>query len=439
MKFADLAGALLCASTIVSAGPVPNTRHAPKVRSSPLNTRQLFDQGEPEDGSGKGAPFSDGTNHELDLQNPDNLGATSTDSGVVPNLKWSFSDSHQRLFDGGWVREQVVTDLPSSPDLSAAQLHLTKGAIREMHWHRVAEWGYMTAGSVRMAAVDENGKNQVGTVETGDIWYFPKGSAHTVQGLEDQNEMLLVFDDGDFDAVGTTFQVDDWLIHTPKSILARNFGVDESVFNVLPKSDPYILPPTNLSTVDVSDPSGKTDFIYQLSKITPPTVPGGGGTLSIVDSRVFPIATTIAAAVVKLEPGGLRELHWHPNGAEWLYFQKGHARATVFIGSATARTIDFQAGDTAIFPDNAGESFLQSLFQINQSHWLFAQGHYIENTSKNETLEWLEYYKSDRVVDISLSQWLALTPHDIAADVLGVSVEVINNLKKEKQVLLKAT
>lgn len=81
--------------------------------------------------------FLDGTNHELDLQNPDNLGAASTDNGVVPNLKWSLSDSHERLFQGGWVREQVVTDLPTSKDLSAAQLHLTKGAIRELHWHRV--------------------------------------------------------------------------------------------------------------------------------------------------------------------------------------------------------------------------------------------------------------------------------------------------------------
>lgn len=420
MKFSDITCAILCASAIASAGPIPDAPRVPRSQSSsPLEKRQQFAQGEPIDADGKGAPFSDGTNHELDLQNPDNLGAASTDNGVVPNLKWSLSDSHERLLQGGWVREQVVTDLPTSKDLSAAQLHLTKGAIRELHWHRVSEWGYVTAGSVRLAAVDENGKNQVGTVQSGDIWYFPKGSAHTIQGLEDQNEMLLVFDDGDFDAVGTTFQVDDWIIHTPKSILAKNFGVDESVFNNLPKTDPYVLPPTTISTADVSDPYGETDFIYRLSKITPPTVPGGGGTLSIVDSHVFPIATTIAAAVVKLEPGGLRELHWHPNAAEWLYFVKGNARATVFIGAANARTFDFQAGDTAVFPDNAG--------------------HYIENTSKNETLEWLEYYKSDRVVDISLAQWLALTPHDIAADTLGVSLDVVENLKKEKQILIKAT
>lgn len=78
-----------------------------------------------------------GTNHELDLQNPDNLGQQSTDNGVVPNLKWSFSDSKTRILRGGWVREQVVTDLPSSKEISSAQQHLTKGSIRELHWHRV--------------------------------------------------------------------------------------------------------------------------------------------------------------------------------------------------------------------------------------------------------------------------------------------------------------
>ena len=81
--------------------------------------------------------LSGGTNKQLDLQNPDNLGAQKTDNGVVPNLKWSFSNSKARLFPGGWVREQVVTDLPASKDIAAAQQHLTKGALRELHWHRV--------------------------------------------------------------------------------------------------------------------------------------------------------------------------------------------------------------------------------------------------------------------------------------------------------------
>lgn len=84
-------------------------------------------------------------------------------------------------------------------------------------------------------------------------------------------------------------------------------------------------------------------------------------------------------------------------------------------------------------------------------------GHYIENTG-DETLEWVEIYKSDRVVDISLSQWLALTPPNIVvrrpyalpqphlalltrdssmqASTLNVTVEFVNSLKKEKQLLL---
>ena len=124
-----------------------------------------------------------GTNKQLDLQNPDNLGAQSTDNGVVPNLKWSFSDSKTRLFPGGWVREQVITDLPASHDIAAAQQHLTKGALRELHWHRVAEWGYVYEGLVRVSAVDEHGENQVDDLQVGDIWYFPKGQAHTIQGI----------------------------------------------------------------------------------------------------------------------------------------------------------------------------------------------------------------------------------------------------------------
>lgn len=102
-----------------------------------------FQFGQPIDGTGKGGPILGGTNQPLDLQNPSNLGQQATDNGVVPNLKWSFSQSKARLGKGGWSREQVVQDLPQSHDVAAAQQHLRKGAIRELHWHRTAEWGFV--------------------------------------------------------------------------------------------------------------------------------------------------------------------------------------------------------------------------------------------------------------------------------------------------------
>ena len=63
----------------------------------------------------------------------------------------------------------------------------------------------------------------------------------------------------------------------------------------------------------------------------------------------------------------------------------------------------------------------------------------MENTSKTEPLIWIELYKADRVADVSLTQWLALTPEDIVATTLKVPLDVVRGLKKQKQQLLKAS
>ncbi|EMR68197.1 putative oxalate decarboxylase protein [Eutypa lata UCREL1] len=410
MRFAQITSLLLAAGGVSG------------VSVKRQNSKPGFGEGQPIDGNGKGAPLLGGTNKELDLQNPDNLGQQSTDNGNVQNLKWSFSDSKTRLLNGGWVRESLITDLPSSHDIAGAQQHLTKGSVRELHWHRVAEWGYVYAGRVLISAVSENGQYEFSELQVGDVWYFPKGIAHTIQGLEDENEYLLVFDDGNFEASGTTFNVDDWITHTPKSILAKNFGLPEEVFADVPSPNPYIKNGT-VSKSPVEGGNGplpkNASYVYFAEQHPLENVPGGGGTLRIIDSTTFPAATTIAASVVTLKPGGLRELHWHPNAEEWLYFHQGKGRATAFVGNALARTFDFSAGDTAVFPDNSG--------------------HYIENISKDEDLTWIEIYKSDRVQDISLTQWLALTPADIVANILKIPVDIAENLKTEKQLLIKGS
>jgi len=98
-----------------------------------------------------------GTNHALDIQNPDNLGQQATDNGVVKNLKWSFSDSKTRIFRGGWTRQQTIDDLPSSHDIAAAQQHLKKGAIRELHWHRVVSQTSTNYRELRLRTCRLNG------------------------------------------------------------------------------------------------------------------------------------------------------------------------------------------------------------------------------------------------------------------------------------------
>ncbi|KXT06405.1 hypothetical protein AC578_6065 [Pseudocercospora eumusae] len=380
-----------------------------------------FAKGEPISSFGKGAVISGGTNNLIDVQNPSNLGQEPTDNGVVVNLKWRFSDSKTNLYNGGFVREQVITDLPSSKDISGAQQHLKKGAFRTLHWHKVSEWAFVYAGRVAISAVNEKGENQYDILGPGDIWFFPKGVAHGVQGLDEDNEFLLVFDDGDFDATGVTFNVDDWVAHTPKDILAKNFGVNASVFDDVPKTNPKILPGNVPPDQNVDHPIGdisksNSTYVIRSKDVKPIVAPGGGGTIQIFDSRNFPISSTIAASVVTIKPGGLRELHWHPTVQEWVYFAQGQARATVFMGNAAARTFDFAAGDTAVFPDNSG--------------------HYVENTSETEDLIWIEIFKADRIADISLTQWLALTPAPYVAQSLNISIDFVKHLKKEKQLII---
>ena len=56
-----------------------------------------------------------GTDRQIDLTNPDNLGRQSTDSGIVPNLKWRFSDSKVRLFNRGLASRASYPGPPPEP------------------------------------------------------------------------------------------------------------------------------------------------------------------------------------------------------------------------------------------------------------------------------------------------------------------------------------
>ncbi|KAF8417931.1 Bicupin, oxalate decarboxylase/oxidase [Tirmania nivea] len=363
------------------------------------NTVQIPRKGD----NAPGGPILGGTNPQIDAQNPSQLTPPPTDNGAVVNLKWSLSLSNRKLVDGGWVREQLVTDLPPSKDIAAAQVHLKKGAIRELHWHRVAEWGMVLNGSIIVSTVNETGESNVFEAKQWDMWYFPKGVSHTLQGVQDAgNEFLLCFDDGNFEALGTTFHIVDWLVHAPPEVLAKNFGVDKSVFDKLPPKNPYVQSGkvTNSTRALVKNES---KYLYSAPMIKD-WANNTAGEWLIVDKTNFPILNSLAATVVILRPGKMRELHWNTNGDEWIYFHSGKGRATVYMGSTLARTFDFEPGDTAVFPDNAA--------------------HYIENTGKVD-LVWVEVFKDNMIKDVSLSQWLAFTPPDLVADILNVTSDFV--------------
>src|ERR1700710_216850 len=169
-----------------------------------------------------------------DRQNLDLLVPPSTDHGTLPNLRFSFSDAHMRLESGGWTRQVTARELPVSTDIAGVTMRLNRGGVRELHWHKAGEWAYMLYGAARITAVDAQGRNFVDDVGVGDLWYFPSGIPHSIQGLNpDGCEFLLVFDDGDFDE-DNTFLISDWFKHTPNEVLAKNFGAPASAFGHTP-------------------------------------------------------------------------------------------------------------------------------------------------------------------------------------------------------------
>lgn len=353
-----------------------------------------------------------------DLENPDMFVPPKTDAGLVPNLKFSFSDTHMVLKNGGWSREITARDLPIATTLAGVNMALTPGGVRELHWHQQAEWSYMLLGHARITAVDQNGCNFIADVGPGDLWYFPPGIPHSIQGLEDGCEFLLVFDDGHFSDL-STFSISDWFAHTPNDVLSANFGVPMSAFNHIPKEQVYIFQdkvPGPIDTQKVQSLYGTVPetFKHRLLAQTPINTPGGS--VRIVDSTNFPISKNIAAALVEVKPGAMRELHWHPNNDEWQYYLQGQGRMTVFAANGVARTFDYRAGDVGYVP--------------------FANGHYIQNTG-TETLWFLEMFKSDRFQDVSLNQWMALTPTELVQSNLNIGPELLNVLRKEKWPVVK--
>ncbi|HXN66651.1 MAG TPA: cupin domain-containing protein [Bradyrhizobium sp.] len=349
-----------------------------------------------------------------DRQNPDILVPPPTDHGTLPNLRFSFSDSHIRQESGGWTRQVTQRELGVSKDIAGVNMRLNAGGVRELHWHKAAEWAYMLYGTARITAIDPQGHSFVDDVGVGDLWYFASGVPHSIQGLNpDGCEFLLVFDDGDFDE-DDTFLLSDWFKHTPAEVLSKNFGVPAASFAQVP--DPgqlYIFAAAVPGPLGSDKIAGATPVSPSLSHkmMAQQPIKTKSGTVRITDTSVFPASKTISAALVEVEPGGMRELHWHPNTNEWQYYIEGQARMGVFAASGQARTFDFLAGDVGFVP--------------------FATGHYIENTG-TAPLRFLEVFKSSYYADVSLNQWLALTPPELVKAHLKLDPQALAALHKEK-------
>jgi oxalate decarboxylase len=354
-------------------------------------------------------------NPALASQFPNATNPPATDVGDMPQFWASFNNAHKRIQDGGWARQVTQTDFPISKAVSGVNMRLNAGGIRELHWHQAAEWAFMTNGLCRVTVLDTQGRAYVQDVRAGDLWFFPAGYPHSLQGIgTDGCEFVIVFDDGAASEYNTLL-VTDWLAHTPPEVLALNFGVPPETFRSIPLNDLWIFQgkaPGSLSIDQEAVASGglpANPFTFSLTGATPHRS-SRSGSLRLADSTNFKVSKTIAAVLETIKPGGLREMHWHPNADEWQYWIKGEGRMTVFNAGPRAQTMDFRPGDIGVVKRN--------------------NGHYIQNTGTTD-LQLLAVFKAAEYEEISLSDWLTRTPPAMVAQTLNIDPSVLQRFPRD--------
>jgi len=344
-----------------------------------------------------------------------------TDHGDIGPIWYSFDLARKRVEEGGWTHQVTQRELPPSKDLAGVNMRLTAGSFRELHWHTADEWAFMEYGNARVTVMNPDGTMFIDDVSEGDLWFFPAGFPHSIQGLgPDGCQFLLVFNQGEF-SEDNTFLISEFVAHVPPEVLQKNSRLTPADIRKLPKEQLYIFPsslPGSLASdraaIGGSRVQAPQQYTFKMEAMKP-SVNTSGGEVRIVDSTNFPVNTSIAAGLVRLKPGGMRELHWHPNASEWQFWLAGKGRMTIVMPEGRARTMDFNANDVGFVPAVAG--------------------HYIENTGDTDVV-FLEMFKASRFLDFSLNNWIGRMPPEMATAHLNLDASALKRIPTEKQEII---
>jgi len=298
-------------------------------------------------------------------------GGSTSWSNNVPDPLMSTDEIPQFTFDlekskgkqdgkGSFGKEVTVAELPISKGIAGVSMRLEPGVMRELHWHATAaEWGFVLSGRVRTTIVDPAGNQGTDDFDPGDCWFFPRGHPHVLEALGDEPcHFLLIFDNGYFTEYGT-FSISDWMARLPRDILAKSLRVPESALKSLPSGEIYFgygeVPPEPAANPHGGIRPTALPHRYPLLAQAPELVCPGGREWK-VDSSQFPIQQTMTGVYFEIDPGGMRELHWHPNADEWQYIVEGTVRVTLFGAKGRYRQETLKKGQVAYIPQGYGHS-----------------------------------------------------------------------------------
>lgn len=342
--------------------------------------------------------------------------AIQSGSAALPAFSYPFSGKPLTRYDGGTTKQVGTYNFPVSKGLAGVYMTLEPGALREMHWHAfAAEWAYVIEGRTRITLTSPEGNVQIADVDAGGLWYFPRGWGHSIEGLGPGTaKFLLVFNDGAFQE-GSTFSITDWLAHTPAAWVAQNLGLTARQVQQLPREQVYISrrPPAPGPAADTR-PRGqgiaplKQNHVFDL-KGQPRRDAVDGSSLQLASATEFPASFNMAGAILHLEPGAMRSMHWHPNADEWQYVLSGSYDLSVFASEGKASVSNLKQGDVGYVP--------------------MGYGHALRNTAAGPT-DVLVVFNDGDYESINLNDWLATNPTSVVANNLQIPVPLADQLPR---------
>lgn len=325
----------------------------------------------------------------------------------LPTFKFALEKSEGKVIGHSYGKEATVLQLPISKGIAGVSMKLEPGAMRELHWHATAaEWAFVLSGRVRTTVISPDRTAETNDFEPGDVWYFPRGHGHMIECLGSEPcHFILIFDNGYFSEFGT-FSISDWMGHVPKELLAKNFGVPAAEFESFPREEVYFAQGAIPADKPAAPLQGwtKPPQTHKFRLLAePPHATFKGGREWRVDSTRFEISQTMTGVILDLDPGALRELHWHPTADEWQYIIEGNVSVTLFGSHGRFRTETLEQGDVGYIPRG--------------------YGHSVENIG-DKPCRVLIGFNSGVYQAIGLSQWIAGNSTDILATNFGKPAEL---------------
>ncbi len=156
-------------------------------------------------------------------------------------------------------------------------------------------------------------------------------------------------------------------------------------------------PSVPVSTSASDRGAGSTPFNYRLGASNPQVF--SGGSLRTVTGKDIPALSGLSINLLEINPGSLRELHWHPNAHEINYCLEGEGTIGILSASGDRSTFGIKPGSITFVP--------------------VGDAHYIRNTGKG-SLRLLIGFSHEEAEHLDLSQMLPWVPSDLLNQTLGV-------------------